>query len=49
MKAHITLQEKAKPVYWKARPVPYALKKSLEAQLDSLEQQGILEKVECSS
>ena len=49
MKAHITLQEQAKPVYRKARPVPYALKKPLETKLDSLEQQGILEKVEHSS
>ena len=49
MKAHITLQEQAKPVYRKARPVPYALKKPLETKLNSLEQQGILEKVEHSS
>ena len=49
MKAHIALQENVKPVYRKARPVPYALKQPLEEQLDSLEKQGILKKVEHSS
>ena len=42
MKAHIALQESVKPVYQKARPMPYALKQPLEEQLDSLEKQGIL-------
>ena len=49
MKAHITLQENVKPVYRKARPVPYALKKPLEEKLDSLEKQGILKKVDHSN
>ena len=49
MKAHITLQEDAKPVYRKARPVPYALKKPLEEKLDFLEKQGILKKVDHSN
>ena len=49
MKAHIALQENVKPVYRKARPVPHALKQPLEEQLDSLEKQGILKKVEHSS
>ena len=49
MKALITLQKDAKPVYRKARPVPYALKKPLEEKLDSLEMQGILEKVDHSN
>ena len=41
MKAHITLKEKAKPVFWRAQPVPYALKKPLEDKLDALEIEGI--------
>ena len=49
MKAHITLQEQAKPVNRKARPVPYVLKRPLEEELDSLEKQAILKKVNNSS
>ena len=49
MKARIALREQAKPVFRKARPVPYALKKPLEEKLDHLEKQGILKKVDQSS
>ena len=35
-KATITLQPDAKPVYRKARPVPYALKQQVEVELDRL-------------
>jgi len=34
MKAHITLKEQAKPVFWRARLVPYARKKPLEDKLE---------------
>ena len=47
-KATITLQPDAKPVYRKARPVPYALRQQVEAELDGLEHQGIIKKVEQS-
>ena len=49
IKAHITLKEQAKPVFRRARPVPYALKKPLEDKLDALEREGILIKVDHSS
>ena len=49
MKAHIALREQAKPIFQKARPVPYALKKPLEEKLNHLEKQGILKKVDHSS
>ena len=48
-KATIALQPGAQPVYRKARPVPYTLKQKVEAELDRLEQQGIIKKVECSN
>ena len=48
-KATIALQPGAQPFYRKARPVPYALKKKVEAELDRLEQQGIIKKVERSN
>ena len=47
-KATIALQPGAKPIYRKARPVPYALKQRVEAELDRLEQQKIIKKVERS-
>ena len=48
-KATIALQPGAQPVYRKARPIPYALKQKVEAELDHLEQQGIIMKVERSN
>ena len=48
-KATIALQPGAQPVYRKARPVPYELKRKVEAELDRLEQQGIIKKVKRSS
>ena len=41
-KATIALQPGTKPIYRKARPVPY------EVELDRLEQQGIIKKVKQS-
>ena len=48
-KATIALQLDAKPIYRKARPVPYALKERVEAEFNRLEQQGIIKKVEQSN
>ena len=38
----------SKPVFKKARPVPYAIRSKYEESLDSLEKKGIIEKVEFS-
>ena len=48
--AQIKLHMKAdsKPVYHKARPVPYALKPRIEEELSRLEKLGIIEKVSSS-
>ena len=48
-KATISLQPGSQPVYRKTRPVPYALKQKVEAELNRLEQQGIIKKVERSN
>ena len=46
--ANIKLKEGAKPKYVKARPVPYALRKSIEDELERQVREGILEPVEIS-
>lgn len=48
IKAKIELEEKATPRFHKARPVPYALRPKVDAELKSLEASGILTKVEWS-
>ena len=42
-KAKITLDPQATPHFWKARPVPYALKAKVEEELDSLTAEDIIE------
>ncbi|XP_044167171.1 uncharacterized protein K02A2.6-like [Acropora millepora] len=44
-KASIQVREDAKPVFLKARPVPYALKEKVEQELQRLEEEGIIYKV----
>lgn len=48
MKARVTVDEHASPKFMKARPVPYALRPRVETELQRLEEQGILSKVEWS-
>jgi RNase H-like domain found in reverse transcriptase/Reverse transcriptase (RNA-dependent DNA polymerase)/Integrase zinc binding domain/Integrase core domain len=47
-KARITLKDDAVPKFFKARPVPYALREKVEAELDYMEQHGIITRVEHS-
>ena len=44
-KAHLEVQPKAVPKFCKPRPVPLALKETLERELSRLEELGILERV----
>lgn len=48
LEAHITMRGDAKPVFVKARRVPYALKEQVEKELDKLEKHGVIKKVDRS-
>lgn len=48
IKGKITLNENAVPKFHKARPVPYAIRQKVENELDRLEAEGILSKVDWS-
>ena len=48
MKASIHLKEDATPVFMRSRPVPYVLRKGIEAELERLETQGTIKPVEFS-
>ncbi|XP_028656990.1 uncharacterized protein K02A2.6-like [Erpetoichthys calabaricus] len=48
IKAHIAVEEDAQPKFHKARPVPYAIRPKVEAELKRLEGQGVLSKVNWS-
>ncbi|XP_029164216.1 uncharacterized protein LOC114935532 [Nylanderia fulva] len=48
VEARLKLKENAKPVFLKSRAVPFKLKEKVEAELESMVQSGILEKVESS-
>ncbi|XP_053395598.1 uncharacterized protein K02A2.6-like [Mercenaria mercenaria] len=45
MQASLSLKENTTPKFVKARPVPYSLKPKIEKELENLEQQGIISKV----
>lgn len=47
-KASITVKPDTKPVFRKARQVPYALKDAVEKELDRLEKAGIISKIDNS-
>ena len=46
--AKLQLKDEAKPNFHKAPPVPLALKQAIGEELDRLETEGIIEKVEFS-
>ena len=48
MKATLTLKENAQPKFSKVRPVPYVLKERDEKELERLESEGIIQKVDHS-
>ena len=48
IKARLTLKEDASPRFLKARTVPYSMKPKIERELDSLERQGIISKINTS-
>ena len=48
LEAHITMRADARPVFVKARRVPYALKEQVERELDKLEKNGVVKKTDRS-
>ena len=48
VKIKLHVDDKAKPVFKKACPVPFAIRMKYEESLDKLEEQGIIEEVEFS-
>ena len=48
LEAHITMRDDTRPVFVKARRVPYALKEQVERELDKLERNGVIKKTEKS-
>lgn len=44
----LKLRENSKPIFIKPRPIPYSLKQEVEKELDKLEEQQIIEKVDIS-
>ena len=49
LEAHITMQSDAKPIFVKARRVPYALKEQVEQDLDKLKKKhGVIKKTDKS-
>ena len=48
LEAHITMRGDARPVFVKARRVPYALKEQVERDLDKLEKKGVIKETDRS-
>lgn len=50
IKVHIWVHDGASPIYFKSRPVPYAyvLREAVEAELNKLEENGVIIEVEQS-
>lgn len=47
-KTHINISDNTRPVYFKPRPVPYALKQEVEKEVGKLETNGVLVKTDQS-
>jgi len=47
-KVRLPVAESVKPMFFKARPVPYAMRERVEAELDKLEEQGVWTQVQYS-
>ena len=47
-KAHVRVHEGASPSYFKPCPVAYALRKAVNAELNKLEENGVIVKIEQS-
>ena len=47
-KAHLHIQEDAKPIFCKARPVPFALRPAVERELTRMQSEGIIYPVDFS-
>ena len=48
LEAHITMRGDTRPVFVKARRVPYGLKEQVERELDKLEKNGVIQKTDRS-
>ena len=47
--AKLHFKDNVKPVFQKARPVPYVLRPEVEKELKKMEDEGIIEQVEVSN
>lgn len=47
-KATLRVREGAEPVFHRARPLPYALRERVDAELDAMLRAGVIEPVDCS-
>ena len=47
-KASLHLHPRAKPVFFRPRSIPFAIKEAVEKELEHLEAEGIIEKVDSS-